>query len=258
MIDRDLLRDLTESYLKFIISEASGSVSPNFDALAPFGELGINSFSVLKIIRSLESDFGTLPKSLLFENFNVSDLAGYFLEKHEATLCARFAVDPGSADSFALAGSGPGLQELRGIGESPGFSPATTVMRAEPIRILEKEAYRHPDLNELVQSLFTRHKSEGCVSRGTRIIAPNLFIGSARRGYFNYGRSKEIVLVYSYTGPQEYAQVLLEEMFGYCVANHFQLNVLAADEIPPIAGQSLFRYAIRRLAANRESQGVHA
>jgi len=29
-----------------------------------------------------------LPKTLLFENFNIDDLARYFVEKHEATLAA--------------------------------------------------------------------------------------------------------------------------------------------------------------------------
>src|SRR5947209_19599978 len=83
MIYRELLRELTESYLKSLISEVSGSLSSDFDSLAAFGELGIDSFHVLKIIRKLEADFGILPKSLLFENFTINDLAGYFAEKHE-------------------------------------------------------------------------------------------------------------------------------------------------------------------------------
>ena len=74
MPDREALRDLTESYLKSLISEVSGSLSADFDSFAPFGELGLDSFYVLKVIRRLEADFGTLPKSLLFENFNINDL----------------------------------------------------------------------------------------------------------------------------------------------------------------------------------------
>src|SRR5947209_14128322 len=97
MIDRERLHDLTESYLKSVISEVADSVSQDFDSLAAFGELGINSFQVLKIIRKLEDDFGTLPKTLLFENFNVADLARYFVEKHEDTLAARFGESLGEA-----------------------------------------------------------------------------------------------------------------------------------------------------------------
>src|SRR5580765_6957 len=91
MIHEEVLQDLTESYLKSLIAETSGALSSKFDSLAPFGELGIDSFYVLKIIRRLEEDFGTLPKSLLFEKFNISDLAGYFVSKHEQTLAAKFS-----------------------------------------------------------------------------------------------------------------------------------------------------------------------
>src|SRR6267378_7743587 len=91
MNHQELLQDLTESYLKSLISDVSGSLSSDFDSSAPFGEMGIDSFYVLKIIKRLEADFGTLPKSLLFENFNIADLAGYFVSKHAEVLTARFA-----------------------------------------------------------------------------------------------------------------------------------------------------------------------
>ena len=77
---------------------------------------------------------------------------------------------------------------------------------------------------------------EGCVSRGTRKIAPNLFIGSARRGFFNYGRSGNIILVYGYTGPRDYVPALLEEMHRYCETHTFQLNIVSAEHIPAICG----------------------
>ena len=93
---QELLRDLTESYLKSLIAEVSGALKPDFDSFAPFGELGIDSFHVLKIIKKLEGDFGVLPKSLLFENFNINDLADYFAGKHEQAQQARLPdVEPG-------------------------------------------------------------------------------------------------------------------------------------------------------------------
>src|SRR5260221_263477 len=110
MIYQELLRDLTECYLKSLISEVSDSLSADFDSLAPFAELGIDSCYLLKII------------------------------------------------------------------------------------------------------------------------------GSARRGYFNYGRSKNIILVYGYTGPRDYLPALIDEMYQYCETNNFQLNILADDEVPSISG----------------------
>src|SRR5437773_12131117 len=90
-MSRELLRDSTEAYLKALIAEAAGSPGSEYDSSTPFGELGIDSFYVLKIIRRLEADFGTLPKSLLFECFTINDLADYFVAKHADVHAAKFA-----------------------------------------------------------------------------------------------------------------------------------------------------------------------
>ena len=236
MTHTEQLHELTESYLKAVISEASGSLDAEFDSSAPFGELGINSFCVLKIIKKLELDFGRLPKSLLFENFNIDDLAKYFVEKHEATLAGKFSQELLGAQSFVHAnGAKP---KPAGTLKAPkaAATRAPAISSAAPICILESEALKHPELQELIQNLFSRYKIEGCVSRGTRKIAPNLFIGSARRGYLNYGRSKNIFLVYGYTGPRDYLPDLLEEVCRYCETKKFQLNILADERIEAING----------------------
>lgn len=235
MIDQELLHDLTESYLKALISEVSDSLSPDFDSFAAFGELGINSFQVLKIIKKLEGDFGTLPKSLLFSNFNINDLANYFADKHVATLSVRFAERLQGA-AAPVADPEPRPAAAREETNPPAVPPARVIPQAAPIRIRETEAYAHPELKALVEDLTTRYRIESGVSRGTRKIAPNLFIGSERRGFFNYGRNKDLVVVYSYTGPRDYASVLLEEMYRYCTAKGLQLNILAVDDIPSIGG----------------------
>jgi len=238
MIDQELLRDATESYLKSIISDVSGSLDSDFDSLAPFGELGIDSFYVLKIIRRLEADFGALSKSLLFENFNINDLAKYFVAEHGQTLAARFEKELKSAS--ACARNDERRRESSTIPvEAEPPAPSRTLAVAEetePIRILERDLSTRPDLQALVQTLFDRYKSEGCVSRGTRKIAPNLFIGSARRGYFNYGRSKNLILVYGYAGPEDYLPTLLQEMYRYCEERQLQLNVLGGEDTPLIGG----------------------
>ncbi|HXH38834.1 MAG TPA: beta-ketoacyl synthase N-terminal-like domain-containing protein, partial [Thermoanaerobaculia bacterium] len=208
-------------------------MNQDFDSLAAFGELGINSFQILKIIRKLEDDFGTLPKTLLFENFNIADLASYFVEKHEATLAARFAETVEDAVvQISRRQPGPSEARLR-TARSTGAG-----RESAPILILEKDAYAHPELRDLVQTLFTRHKIEGCVSRGTRKIAPNLFIGGTRRGYFHYGRCKDILVVYGYTGPRDYLPALLEEMVRHCAAKGLQFNALGDGQIPPAGGTS--------------------
>ena len=235
MIHQEQLQDLTESYLKSLISEISGALNSEFDSLAPFGELGIDSFHVLKIIRRLEADFGTLPKSLLFEHFTINDLASYFVHNHEQALAARFTEKLQGGNSFAHTNGRP-LKPIGRTGAKPPVEERANPIAGEaiPIRILEKEAYTHPELQALVQTVYSRYKRESSVSRGTRQIAPNLFVGSERRGYFNYGRNKNLILVYAYTGPQDYLPVLLEEMYQYCLSRNFQLNILADKQIPSL------------------------
>ncbi len=254
MIDQDSLREMTESYLKSLIAEASGSVSGDFDQRAPFGELGINSFHVLKIIKALEGDFGVLPKSLLFEHFNVADLAGYFIGKHESVLQTKF--------DDQLSGNG---SRAAGVGRASSPSAATAATRpavatrsngsgakAEPIRMLERDALLHPWLGGVVRALFAEYKSEGCVSRGTRRIAPNVFIGSERRGYFNYGRNKGILLVYGYTGPRDYLQALVVEVVEFCERRKLALNILADEQVPDVAFSATPFGAMQRIVKLRE------
>ena len=88
-MDHDTLQARTEAYLKSLICEAADKALA-FDAETPFGELGVDSFLVLKILKRLEQDFGLLPKTLLFENFNVRDLARYFVRTHPDDLTRKF------------------------------------------------------------------------------------------------------------------------------------------------------------------------
>jgi polyketide synthase PksN len=174
--------------------------------------------------------------------------------KHERILAARFAKELQGAAARVHTGDrevkpvmvietdppAAGIAAATVDGEAePSASGALTKAAAggvEPIRILEEDAYAHPELKEIVRTLFVRYGTEGCVSRGTRKIAPNLFIGSERRGYFNYSRRKDIILVYGYAGPREYLPVLAGEMHRYCAARGFQLNILGGDEAPVIGG----------------------
>ena len=262
MVYQEQLRDLTESYLKALISGVSESLDPNFDSFAPFGELGVNSFYVLKIIKKLEADFGTLPKSLLFENFNINDLADYFLENHENTLAERFSkalrdtdqppdanrgtvVDAPAAAKIAAPAPVvpkpvvPKQPASKQVASNPVIPESKSVPRAPmPIRTTEAKAYADPQLREVVETLFARYKVEGCVSRGTRKIAPNLFIGSEKKGYFNYARNKDILLVYGYTGPRDHLPALTQEIHLHCVAKQLQLNILCDEAIPPVCGVS--------------------
>ncbi len=69
MTDRDRLFEFARTYLKSLIAESAGSIDADFDPATPFGDLGIDSFRVLRIVKSLEKDFGRLPKPYFSRTF---------------------------------------------------------------------------------------------------------------------------------------------------------------------------------------------
>ena len=235
MVDSESLLELTEAYLKTLVAGAATSLSADFDSNAPFGELGIDSFRVLKIIKSLEMDFGTLPKTLLFENFDVASLARYFVSKHEPSLQAKFAR-PAAEVPATVAVTARAPRPARVPPTARAAHSTQRPVQPEPLSLLEQDLASHPALQAQVHELFAQYKSEGCVSRGTRNIAPNLFMGSERHGFFHYGRSKNIILVYAYTGPADYFPALAREMYAYCAARQLQLNIFADQALGSIAG----------------------
>jgi len=136
-IDQAMLLELTDSYLRSLISETTGKLGPAIDSSAPFAELGIDSFYVLKIIRRLEEDFGRLPKTLLFENFTIQDLANYFVSKHQQTLTIKFAP---KLQAVASPDQGKGKDARNGVRQPKrvkAFAPGNAAaLQSGPIRIL--------------------------------------------------------------------------------------------------------------------------
>ena len=106
----------------------------------------------------------------------------------------------------------------------------------QPILMLEKDVLAHPDLAALAQELFDTCKNEGSASRGIKHIAPNLFIGSGRRGYFHYSRHRKILLVYAYTGSDEYFPEVAAELLAHCERKGYQLNILSHRPLAEIGG----------------------
>lgn len=222
----ELLLEPTEGYLRSLISKVAQIAIGDSDTSLPFQELGIDSFRVLQIIKKLEEEFGSLPKTLLFENFNIGDLSHYFVKHHEQTISAKFAQQKHPTTRVKA----PLPPEKNPVTVAPLKETPT----AAPILISEQEALAHPEWRALVTALFARYKNEGSASRGTRNIAPHLYIGSEKKGYFNYSRYKQIVLVYAYTGPADYYQTLSAEIYQYCTRHQLELNLFSVEQIKSI------------------------
>jgi len=234
MMDHDTLQERTENYLKSLICEAADTALV-FDAETPFGELGVNSFLVLKILKRLEQDFGTLPKTLLFENFNVRDLARYFVKAHASVLMQKFPDLSPSAPELQAQPRASSAVELNAAQAPAATSQA--VETAMPAMVALRHLHRYPQLEQRRLEIFARYKNESSVSRGTAMIAPLLFFGDAQRGYFNCGKGKGILLAYGYTGPEEHFPQLAEQLYRYCDAHGLQFNLFVEDRLPELCGK---------------------
>ena len=232
MMDHDTLQERTEAYLKSLICEAADAALV-FDAETPFGELGVNSFLILKILKRLEQDFGTLPKTLLFENFNVRDLARYFVKTHAEVLMRKFADAPLPARAPVTPA------EIRPAHAAAAqTTPAAVVAPAPPMMVSIRQLERYPQLSQRRLEIFHQYKNESSVSRGTAMIAPLLFFGDAQRGYFNCGKGKGILLAYGYTGPEEHFLPLAEQLYRYCDTNGLQFNLFVENRLPALCGKA--------------------
>ena len=247
MIDQEKLIEYTEFYLKSLFSGVSDCLPENFDAFSPFGDLGIDSFRILKIIKLLEVDFGVLPKTLLFENFTINDLAKHFVNQYTDIIQNKFAnhsagnnvsvkISNTLENGMTTISDKIAQDQINLKNDIPADEPKkdNELLSKTPIRVFEKDLHKYPELDRIIRDIFDTYKNDGSVSRGTRNIAPNLFIGGEKKGYFNYSRSKNIILVYSYTGPECYFPEIAGEICEYARLNNFQLNLFTAGVIENI------------------------
>jgi acyl transferase domain-containing protein/tryptophanase/acyl carrier protein len=249
----EALHDWAETYLSALISATLDDADAAVDFHQPFAEMGIDSFRVLKIIKKLEDDFGALPKTLLFEHVNLAELTAFLAQNYATVIAARLGREAPPAVTSAAA---PVAETVPAAPvATPVVAPAETapvavvaakpapapvsITAGAPLRMLERDAYADPALRAMLEPIFDQYKNEAGASRGARSIAPNIFVGSARRGFFNYARCKNILLAYAYTGPDDYFAPLAEELLDHCRANKLQLN-LFADRVLGTVGTTRF------------------
>ncbi len=184
----------------------------SLDPVAPFHELGVDSFQTLKIIKELERSFGPLPKTLLFENHTIEQLS-HWLTGHGGSALAHPVV---AAEHLPSA-----LPDREG----------------QPLITAVADLERQPALLEHIERLVREHGREGSISRGTPDIAPYLFIDPAYRCYFNFTVHDGVVLAYAYTGPDELQDPLILAFLAYCRKHELQLNLFEEKRLERVGNE---------------------
>ncbi|WP_345629196.1 SDR family NAD(P)-dependent oxidoreductase [Streptomyces thinghirensis] len=124
--DRALL-DRTRRHLRAHLAAGLKLGADRLDAEVPLERYGMDSVVAMSLIAQLETDFGTLPKTLFFEVQTVRELAEYFVAQHGDALRALFGEPATKAPAPApepVATPAPVAAEpAKGAGDRP--RPAT-------------------------------------------------------------------------------------------------------------------------------------
>ncbi|MFF0836623.1 MULTISPECIES: SDR family NAD(P)-dependent oxidoreductase [unclassified Streptomyces] len=88
---RPELAEKTIGFLKQALARVTGLAADGLDADELLGTYGMDSILATELTAALESTFGSLPKTLMFEYHTLVELAGYFVDQHGPALEQLFA-----------------------------------------------------------------------------------------------------------------------------------------------------------------------
>ncbi|WP_050486703.1 SDR family NAD(P)-dependent oxidoreductase [Streptomyces sp. CNS654] len=97
----DAVRAALVDHLRSVLSEVIQVPLHRIDPAAPFDRFGIDSVLALSVTNRLESDFGSLSKTLFFEHRTVAELSAYFLDAHADRLATVLGLGAGTVGASA-------------------------------------------------------------------------------------------------------------------------------------------------------------
>ena len=96
------------------------------------------------------------------------------------------------------------------------------------------EAVTDPELAPALTELERRHGKESGL--GGRDIAPYLFVGADRRGFFALSQRDGALLVWNYTGPEDHFAELAGEFFDHARRTGLRPNLLSLVRLTEVGG----------------------
>src|SRR5205823_2037672 len=185
-----------------------------------FTDNGLTSFNMLRTGSAREKQFGSLRKTLLFDQPTVRELAAH--------LTGRFGA-------AAVAAVHPPVENEPADDPPPDPGPATgpLVVRRDSVA---------PELAGTVDGLDRRFGMESGLAG--RDIAPLMFLGSTRQGYFTFSRRGDALLAWSFVGPDGYLPELVAEWLDYARQRGLAPNLLSLTRLENVAGVEFTSTAI--------------
>nr|WP_175959405.1 SDR family NAD(P)-dependent oxidoreductase [Burkholderia pyrrocinia] len=180
-----------------------------------FSNAGLTSFDMLRVIAGLETTFGPLPKSSLFDYPTPRALASWLAATYDDA-------------AMLLAASRPG----------PGATahvPVRTERLANGAAVIAKrELSAYPDLAATVASLEAAWAKEGGLPG--RDIAPLIFLGSGGSGYLNFSERDGLLLAWSSVVDERRYAALAAEWVEWATSRNLRPNLLSMMPLPELAG----------------------
>ncbi|HEX2937438.1 MAG TPA: type I polyketide synthase [Ruminiclostridium sp.] len=90
------LRENTESYFRNLLSAELKKPVNKIHSDSPFDTLGVDSLIIMRINKSIEKEFGRIPRTLFYEYKNIRELTEYFIENHDEKLASMFTKSKAS------------------------------------------------------------------------------------------------------------------------------------------------------------------
>ncbi|MBW4084437.1 SDR family NAD(P)-dependent oxidoreductase [Paenibacillus sp. S150] len=214
----DAIRDYLIQSLSDLLKISAGVIEPE----KAFPSYGVDSFLSLKWMSILEKEFGKLPKTILFEHFDIVKLS-LFLQ-------AQYPEKFTSTRSEAIVNA---VHSTAYVSES-----GIRAEKRQAVRILEQDLAAHPAEQSCVEVIINRYGMEG-LAVARKEMAPELFLGSSRKGFFYLAEREEIILAFLYQGPEEDLEELANELAAFVIPLGKQVVFLLEQRLEKVADRSV-------------------
>jgi 3-oxoacyl-(acyl-carrier-protein) synthase/tryptophanase/pimeloyl-ACP methyl ester carboxylesterase/acyl carrier protein/NAD(P)-dependent dehydrogenase (short-subunit alcohol dehydrogenase family) len=216
------VRDLVESVIRRPL-----------DPTRSFEHNALTSFDMLRVISALEKRLGGLRKSLLFDRPTLAELTRWLRDTFGAAAVASLGASGDGAPSRV----GPGIPDGATGSSASRAVESSAEEKGAPLIVPRAAVAGRPGLREVVADLERRYAKE--TGLAGRDIAPLLFLGSSRQGFFTFSQRDDDLFSWSYVGSEEHFTELAAEYLDYARGRGLRASFLSLRRLEEAGGHRL-------------------